>query len=567
MTLSFEYLPEIIEQPENQEVCEEGSVQFDVLATGSEPISYQWYGPEGEIMGATLDYLILENVTPEDGGSYYCKVSNNCNIIQSDAATLTVFPLPSFDVQPESLQIPTCGDAIFSVEVSGAQPVSLQWYGPEGLLDGETGTELIIEKVNMLNAGEYYCVAENFCGNTTSEVAILTVLSGGVSQNIELLAGWSGVSSYLYFDNPLVEEIFAPVFSDLVIFLDDEKMYWPAGGINTMHDWNNHQGYKIKVSDNVTLNLSGCVESDKLVELDEGWNIIPVLNECDNNVEELFSGIVAELVIVKEVAGWRVYWPGLGINNLEVLSSGLAYYVLMTSNASVEFPVCDAVNFTQSKYPKNIKNNSFWNEPIITAGSHIFAIPGEVITATGLQEGDIIGGFTNEGVCAGITEINLVNSENSISLTLFENDITTQEKEGFNDGENILFKLFRHANNQEYELTTEFDPHWPAHNGTYAGNGLSVISGLKTGASIVPETGLANIRIYPNPAKDIIVVSGLECPEANISLFDIEGRLILKKTVFNTINEINVSDFENGVYLLKIISDKGIIVKRIVIKH
>lgn len=69
-----------------------------------------------------------------------------------------------------------------------------------------------------------------------------------------------------------------------------------------------------------------------------------------------------------------------------------------------------------------------------------------------------------------------------------------------------------------------------------------------------------SIRIFPNPASDNIEVDGCEVYE--IQVFDHLGHHV--ESLIGT-NCVNVTDYANGLYLLKIISEKGIIFKRVVV--
>ncbi|HWL93057.1 MAG TPA: immunoglobulin domain-containing protein, partial [Phycisphaerae bacterium] len=80
-----------------------GAVQFDVVASGTEPLSYQWHlsdepladgvnGCGGIVSGATTATLVLQNVTSADEGDYTVVVTNECGSDTSAAAALTVTP-------------------------------------------------------------------------------------------------------------------------------------------------------------------------------------------------------------------------------------------------------------------------------------------------------------------------------------------------------------------------------------------------------------------------------------------------------------------------------------------
>ena len=64
------------------------------------------------------------------------------------------------------------------------------------------------------------------------------------------------------------------------------------------------------------------------------------------------------------------------------------------------------------------------------------------------------------------------------------------------------------------------------------------------------------LTLYPNPATDFVRIEGVDentCSE--ISIFDLTGRLVIK---YPYCNELNVSDLQNGIYLLRVTGDVGV---------
>jgi hypothetical protein len=83
--------------------------------------------------------------------------------------------------------------------------------------------------------------------------------------------------------------------------------------------------------------------------------------------------------------------------------------------------------------------------------------------------------------------------------------------------------------------------------------------------SITKSQGLLNL--FPNPATTQIT---LNLPEnkanATYTLYDMQGRIQLTGKTSNTQTEINVATLPRGLYILKIITEKEIITKKIVLQ-
>ena len=61
---------------------------------------------------------------------------------------------------------------------------------------------------------------------------------------------------------------------------------------------------------------------------------------------------------------------------------------------------------------------------------------------------------------------------------------------------------------------------------------------------------LPEVRLYPNPAKDNVMLSGLD--NAEIRIFDMAGRLVRQYESLSGLTELSVSDLHAGVYMLQI---------------
>jgi len=152
--------PSIISQPASQTVNYGDTVTFQVTASGSPALLFQWSQNQATLAGATNATLILSNVTFAQAGAYRVSVSNSAGGVLSQVAQLTVEPVvPSFTSQPQNLTVPEGSNAFFSVTVTGEPTPVLQWlFNRTNLADGvrlrgSSTTNLSIANVRFSDVG------------------------------------------------------------------------------------------------------------------------------------------------------------------------------------------------------------------------------------------------------------------------------------------------------------------------------------------------------------------------------------------------------------------------------
>lgn len=95
-TLKITYTPEsgvapsITTQPSSVTVTSGSSASFTVAASGTSPLSYQWYLGSSAISGATSATYSISSATSSQAGSYSVVVTNAYGSATSNSATLTV---------------------------------------------------------------------------------------------------------------------------------------------------------------------------------------------------------------------------------------------------------------------------------------------------------------------------------------------------------------------------------------------------------------------------------------------------------------------------------------------
>ncbi|MDR1758766.1 MAG: endonuclease [Bacteroidales bacterium] len=72
------------------------------------------------------------------------------------------------------------------------------------------------------------------------------------------------------------------------------------------------------------------------------------------------------------------------------------------------------------------------------------------------------------------------------------------------------------------------------------------------------------LKIYPNPAKDLLRIENGEWEMENAQILDLTGRIIVNCQL-STVNSINVSHLPAGMYLLRVYANKSVETRKIVI--
>jgi RHS repeat-associated protein len=187
--------PVITQQPVNVTTNAGGTASFSVTATGTLPLSYQWYFNSGVLANATNSVLTLTGVTTNQAGAYSAVVSNVAGSVTSSNAVLTVNVCISVLTPPADQTNCPNTTAAFNVIAIGTG-VGYQWYQGTTLLGGQTNSMLTLPNVAATNAGTYCVVISGACGGPLTNYATLTILtSTGATgpTNLTLVAGQTAV--------------------------------------------------------------------------------------------------------------------------------------------------------------------------------------------------------------------------------------------------------------------------------------------------------------------------------------------------------------------------------------
>ncbi|MHB9001110.1 MAG: Ig-like domain-containing protein, partial [Thermoanaerobaculia bacterium] len=179
--------PVITTHPADQAILAGGSATLSATATGTAPLSYQWFrnvdGIWLSVSGATSATV---TVKPAVTTAYRVRVVNACGNATSRSATVTVCQTPTITSHPASTTVETGGRVTLSVTAQGSD-LTYQWYrGTTGNtsdpLIGATASSLTV--AGITTSRSYWVRVSNECGYVNSQTARITVTGACVSPEI-----------------------------------------------------------------------------------------------------------------------------------------------------------------------------------------------------------------------------------------------------------------------------------------------------------------------------------------------------------------------------------------------
>jgi hypothetical protein len=182
--------PAIVQQPTDQNVPAGGTATFTILASGSDPLSYQWQKNSvnlsngGDYSGVTSNTLAIANVDAGDVASYRCVVTNAFGTTNSSAAALTI-------ITPNPCLAVVNSDFEGGFSLAGGGYIANNWTEWEAT----AGVAIGYDETSIVHGGAH---------SQRIRISSTGATSGGVYQRVPVTVGTAySVSVWMYADNPL----------------------------------------------------------------------------------------------------------------------------------------------------------------------------------------------------------------------------------------------------------------------------------------------------------------------------------------------------------------------------
>ena len=385
------------------------------------------------------------------------------------------------------------------------------------------------------------------------------------TQTIDLLAGWNIHSFVVTPENPDMLDIHEDLINSgsLSRIVDGDGafvQYVPGiGWMNTIGDMVVNKGYYIKVNETTQIDLTGELTSSSCeIPLNQGWNIMgyPIAS-CQDALSAVQPLIDADelIKVISENGGFIQEIQGIGwINTIGNFLPGEGYYIQVTNNTTITLNCPMSSNMISDVQPALetvLFENPNQNNPYMPMNIIVNDIR---VSHVDVKEGDEIAVYDNENI-VGTGVITSLNGTLFTLIVAAMDDPTTEEIDGFIEGNPITFRYINEQLEQPIEMTAEdvsgvceFTPL-----GTY-------IASLKGNLTYVVENNASNISIktYPNPVENMMSIDyTIPHGQVYIGIVNLNGTRI--KEVMNEFREegdhttrVDVNDLSQGFYVLQV---------------
>jgi hypothetical protein len=171
--------PAIILQPASTAVTSGQPATFTVTATGTAPMTFQWFRNGAAIAGATAASFTTAATTSGDNNAQLTvRITNGLGSATSSVATLTVVAPAAVAIttQPANQTAAVGQTATFSVAATGSPALAYQWRKSGAAIAGATAASFTTPVLAAADSGaSYTVVVTNPVNTVTSAAAVLTV--------------------------------------------------------------------------------------------------------------------------------------------------------------------------------------------------------------------------------------------------------------------------------------------------------------------------------------------------------------------------------------------------------
>ena len=169
--------------------------------------------------------------------------------------------------------------------------------------------------------------------------SVNAVLPSPKEQILNLVKGWSIISTYMIPENTNFADVVSPIVENVIIAKDyTGAAYLPEYNFNGIENIVLGQGYQIKTTEASDLTISGSYAFPEKypINFTEGWSMIGYLRTEAAPTDKVFAEMVDKLIIAKNSIG-LAYLPEWNFNGIGMMNPGEGYQIKTTAGGTLQY--------------------------------------------------------------------------------------------------------------------------------------------------------------------------------------------------------------------------------------
>ena len=296
------------------------------------------------------------------------------------------------------------------------------------------------------------------------------------TQTLSLNAGWNLVSFYVEASDMSAATVLAPISSSLLQIKNLTSSYDPSipSFFNTLKDLNVKDGYWLKASEAVSLDVEGTVPSGASMSVRSGWNLVGYPRSSGKAPIDELTSLGSTVVQIKNLQS--SYDPSIPsfFNTLSTMVPGLGYWLKVTADGTWTVGSVSESGSGRGLGKMGPVQKMGWGRVVVYP--HVSATVLSEVSVGGkpVSEGSVVGAFVGEELRAE-QEVVLANGRSYATLNV---NLTGRER--------VTFRIREAASGKEYRVARVMElglgeRHGRAEelvklNAVMAGSGVSILS-------------------------------------------------------------------------------------------
>ena len=355
--------------------------------------------------------------------------------------------------------------------------------------DGLTSNQEFIYRVWDAELCEEFSASITYSGGvetyTTNGITFISSItatetpSGPTEQELNLVKGWSIISTFMIPQDKDLGVILEPIIDKVIIAKDYAgAAYLPEYNFNGIGNVVVGQGYQIKTSVACDLTISGDYANPEQnpISCVQGWNMIGYLRTESAPCDMVLADMVDKVIIAKNSSG-AAYLPEWSFNGIGHMKPGEGYQIKITDSGTLHYHSNDdAYRFSSLELTQNHTQHF----PRVAPTDHNMTVIIEDEAWDIRPEiGSEIAAYDALGTIIGSAAY----SRPLSVLSIWGDDATTSSKEGMKQKEIVSFKTWTSGKTTNFSVKD-----WKEGSEAYQSNAINIATAIESHSELTNST-------------------------------------------------------------------------------